>query len=440
MERPSPIERPLDPAEIFFHLLDRVSCTNFAVFAERAGHLDPDRLRDALAAIRTEDSLLQVSIARSPENGLRFARGPEKPIELRAVDTTADDWQPWIERELGRPFADGASPLVRCLYLQWPNPQRCVLALTFHHAIADGRSGTDLLRRLLGHLAAPRPLRDVSTAAPLPPMHDVFPARFRWAEQPEAAEQALGVLWQDYRRNGEPTRLPWLVTRATDRVPRFLRVVLPQDVVDRLLAASRQHGTSLHGALCAAHLLAEHRLLATTDRTRLFLSCPVDMRPHLSPEQPTAPTGLYIALIYASYEVDRATALWNLAGEVTSYTRQQLARGDGHAFFTLYGLDRVLAEPEGMTRFTKMVLSTPQGLSVSNVGRVPSVESDPEVDAISFVLCPMPYQSVFSSISTYADRLIINTVYDAGKLADETAQALTNGVHELLLAAAEMRG
>jgi hypothetical protein len=42
-----PINRPLDPAETFFFLLDRLSNMNFAVFAARTGALDAQRVRAA---------------------------------------------------------------------------------------------------------------------------------------------------------------------------------------------------------------------------------------------------------------------------------------------------------------------------------------------------------------------------------------------------------
>jgi hypothetical protein len=152
--------------------------------------------------------------------------------------------------------------------------------------------------------------------------------------------------------------------------------------------------------------------------------------------QPIAPTALMITMLAATFVVDGATDFWTLAREVVAHTRMQLARGDGHLFFNLYALDRAVAEADGPARFNKMVMATPQGSSVSNVGRVPLVEADPAVEAISFALCPMPYQSVFTSVTTYADRMHINLAYDAGKQPDASAQACADGMRDLLLAAA----
>ena len=73
---------------------------------------------------------------------LRSAAG--LPIMLECRQTSPGSWQSWIEHELGRPFGLDEAPLLRCKYLHWSSPDRSVLALTFHHAIGDGRSGVEL--------------------------------------------------------------------------------------------------------------------------------------------------------------------------------------------------------------------------------------------------------------------------------------------------------
>jgi hypothetical protein len=85
-----------------------------------------------------------------------------------------------------------------------------------------------------------------------------------------------------------------------------------------------------------------------------------------------------------------------------------------------------------MERFAKSILATWQNTMVSNVGRVAAIDSDPAVDAISFALCPMPYQTLFNAVSTYKDKLLLNVGYDAGKLADGIAMELAAGMRDAL--------
>ena len=433
-----PIDRPLDPGEAFFFLADRSSCMNFVLFAERRGHLDAGRIRAGLAVLQQENPLLQARISWTAEAGLRFRSAAGLPIMLECRQTSPGSWQSWIEHELGRPFGLDEAPLLRCKYLHWSSPDRSVLALTFHHAIGDGRSGVELLRRLLDLIAAHAVSSPRTAIAALPPMYAVFPPRFRWSDQPDTAEQVADQMIADYKRHGRVGRLPWLAgtdLSASTRAPRFIRFIVPPEITRRLLALSRQHGASLHGVLCAAQLLAQYRLQASGQKQALLLSCPVDMRPYLEPVQPATPTGLYVTLISASYALEPNTDLWELAREVVGQTRRQLERGEGHLFFSMYGLEETPLAPDSEARFIKALLASLNHTMVSNIGRVATVESDPAVDAISFALCPMPYQLLFSAVSTYLDSLIVNLNFDAGRLEEQAAAELAEAMREILLEA-----
>lgn len=430
------VSRHLDPAEAFFFMADRVSCMNFAILAERSGHLDPELIRSSLAVIQDENPLLQVRIRWTDDHGLCFEPAAGTPIDLACRTVDAGDWQRWIERELAHPFAPGSAPLMRCRYLEMSSPGRSVLVLVFHHSIADARSGIELLRRLIDCIAARTTSRTRANAAPLRPMHQAFPPRFRWAEQLGSAKQVKNALIADYRRHGKATPMPWLSSDAPTRTPRLIRVEFPPAVTLRLLESSRRHEASVHGALCAAQLLAQHQSGMGRDPATLFLSFPVDMRALLEPAQPIAPVALYASLISAAFAIDADTGLWALAREVVAQTRRQLDRGEGHIFFHLYGLDGTPVKPARMEAFTKLLLSTWQNTMVSNIGRVAAIDSDPEVDAISFALCPMPYQTLFTAVSTYKDRLLLNIGYDAGKVSDATAAKVAAGVRKALQEAA----
>ncbi|MBK6998921.1 MAG: hypothetical protein IPH35_02730 [Rhodoferax sp.] len=436
--------RPLDPGEAFFYMTDRVSCMNFVLFAERCATLEPTQIRNALNVIQQENPLLQTRIVWNEENGLRFEPAPDAPISLECHPVTENNWLTYIENELARPFAEDVAPLARCLYLQIDadvdTAAHSVLVVCFHHSIADGRSGEALLRRLLDCIANKTTLADaIKPPTGMPPMSAVVPERFRWTQREEEAEALMDVQMRDYKRHGLVARQPWLNSAAPTRIPRLIRLSLPPEATRRLLMQARAHESSVHGALCAAQLLAQyrlHRLHGGEQPSTLFLTCPIDLRTHLEPIQPTIPIGFYTSLLSASLMLDTHTDFWDLARRVVAQTRRQAARGEGHLFYNLYGLDGGTISPDRMARFGKAVLSSWQNTMVSNIGVVASVDNDPAVEAISFALCPMPYQVLFNAVSTYKDRLILNVGYDAGKLQPETAHTLTTAMQELLLAAA----
>jgi NRPS condensation-like uncharacterized protein len=441
--------RPLDPGEAFFTLADQVSGMNFVVFAERTGALPPERVRHALDVIQRENLLLQVGIDWVDENGLCFVRAPEVAIELRCHDVNEATWQNLIEQQLSKPFAIASAPLMRCLVLNVSSdsdaniapqaPARSVLALSFHHAIGDGRSGTALLCRVLKLIAIDDPVPVTEAPAvevdAMPAMQNLYPARYRWADQPDTAKQLKGALIGDYRRHGALTPIPWLAPQAKSREPKFIRLSFAPDVTNALIAAARAKGSSVHGALCAAQLMAQLALQPSDEPNVFCLSCPVDMRPHLEPAPAASPTGLYVSIVSSTFSVNTSTGFWDLAREVITQTRQQLARGEGHLFFNMFGLDGTSVMPERVAPFHQKVLASLPNTMVSNVGTVALVTEDPAVTAISFALCPMSYQTLFTAASTYQGQLVLNVGFDAARLSDGHAQTLARRIGDHLNAA-----
>ncbi|HEY8906870.1 MAG TPA: condensation domain-containing protein [Rhodoferax sp.] len=432
------ISRSLDPGEAFFFLSDQVSCMNFVVFAERNGLLKTERIRSALDSVQQENALLQTRIHWTEEDGLRFEPAPGHAIALICHQVAAQNWHSVIEQELSQPFPLESAPLMRCLYLEVQvsdamTAASCVLALTFHHSVADGRSGTEILRRMLGLMAhdTTPPVRSQTTH--LPTMAELMPARYRWAERPEEAKQLRSTLLNDYRRHGVLPVMPWLATEAAGREPRLIRLQLDADTSQALIAQARANDSTVHGALCAAQLLAQYRLQQTAEPAAFFLSCPVDLRSHLEGAPPTTPTGFFTSLISGTFQTGPDTEAWELAREVISQTRLQIARGEGHLLYHLYGLDGSPVPPQAMEPFRKKTLASFPNTMISNIGAVAPVADDPAVQAISFALCPMPYQTLFTAASSYKGRLLLNIGYDAQRLTDGTAQALAQGLHDILL-------
>jgi hypothetical protein len=445
--------RPLDPGEAFFTLSDQVSGMNFVVFAERVGALPPERVRRALDVVQQENLLLQARIEWVDEQGLSFVHAPGASIELRCLEVNETHWQNPIEQQLSEPFAMGSAPLTRCLVLNVSSdseanapahpPARSVLALCFHHAIGDGRSGSALLCRMLSLIASDELMTVVEASAAkapdaMPAMLGLHPARYRWAEQPDAAKQLRSTLIGDYRRHGALTPVPWLTAQSGTREPRFIRLSFERGVTDALLNTARTKGSSVHGALCAAQLLAQLALQPGTDPNVFCLSSPVDMRAQLEPVPSVSPTGLYVSIVSSTYSVNASTGFWDLAREVIAQTRLQIARGEGHLFFNMFGLDGAPVMPERQAPLTQKVLASLPNTMVSNVGAIATVAVDPAVTAISFALCPMPYQTLFTAASTYQGQLVLNVGYDAARLSDADAQTLAQGINDRLQAAVRM--
>jgi len=414
---------------------------NFVVFAQRSKALPLERIQPALAVLQQENALLQVRIDWTEERGLRFEPAPGQPIALHGHQRAPNAWQDLIEAEFSKLFAVGSAPLMRCHAITLQDASTAattsVLALTFHHAIADGRSGAALLRRLLTLLASTTPLPQPTAATALEPMSALMPNACRWAEHPQEAKALRDVMIGDYRRHGKLSPLPWLAKETSGRNPRFLQVTLPADVGRRLRNMARQQGTTLHGLICAAQLLVQRTLQEGEARSTFFLSCPVDLRPHLLTTPPLAPTEMLISLASNTFQIDDATGIWPLARAIIDQTRLQLARGEAHLLYHLFGLTGEPVRPSQLEPFAQKVLASLPNTMVSNIGAVDAVPEDSHVQAISFALCPMPYQTLFTAASSYADQLILNVGFDAERVSAAHANALATQMRARLLQALE---
>lgn len=423
--------RSLDLAEKFFWLLDHVSCMNFVVFAELDCLVPLTALQAALADLQAAQPLLNCMIASDRNGQLVFMRR-SAPLPLRVADVADGEWPTEVAAELAVPFPDESCPLARAIYLTRIGSGTSVLGLTFHHAIADARSAMTVLRALLRVAWAGERI-DLPAYAVPPPMHSLFAAEHDWHRRPDDVSAIVRLKSQDARRYGRPAPLPWLDPEQAARIPRFLRIVLDSATTKDLLQQCRLKCCTLQGALGAAQLLAERELLDGEDEVTLSLTQPVDLRPHLASAPDPNGLGMYVTLLSASYAVHPGASFWNLAAQIRGDIRTQLTRGDGQVLFAEMQTATVLPSRAGMAAFRKAMLTTAPGSVVSNIGTVAAVESKLPVTSLSFVLCPVPYQAVFTAVSSYGGRLFVNVNYDAAKMAHHSARHLADRMQALLM-------
>ncbi len=429
--------RLLDPAEHYFWLLDQTACMNFVVFAELDRQFPLARWQRALDILCRETALLR-TVLRPAEGGrLRFLVRTTLSIGFDERQETTDTWLKTLATQLEQRFTAFDAALVRALHLPLSDG-RTVVALTFHHALADGRSGMNLLKALLdnvvrGDSATP----DHRLAAGL---HDHFPARFDWPRQPEALHRLANLRRAELKRHGLPDRLQGLHATAPNREARILRIELDQEQTRALRQACQSAACSIHGALGAALLLALHEADGRAQDLTLSLTTPADLRPLLDPadgKNPTELLGLYISMLSANYPVAAGTGFWPLAKTIGDEVRQTLQRGDGHLLYHLYQPCSIPADqPQALADFNATVARAHPSALLSNLGVVeaPSGAGDAGVTAMSFALCPMPSQCAFAAVTTFSGRLLINLIVDLARMPLKMAETLAKSLQDRLLA------
>ena len=246
--------RPLGICERFFYLYSLGFPVHFCLAAHIEGAIDLTKFGAALEQVRKRHSALRVCIVEDEETGPRFYR-TDNPIEVNvvAVDAAAD-WHGVVESELSLPFDTFPGPLMRATVLS--GPDGASIALTFHHAIVDGLSGTRILHDVMRALAdecletlPPPPLIEemIASVAPHPLVageepshHDISKAGSRAAQGSEKFTANLAIAEWD------------------------------QEETARLLRSCKANGTTVHGAICAA----ASRHLPASDADAVRMHCP----------------------------------------------------------------------------------------------------------------------------------------------------------------------
>jgi hypothetical protein len=254
--------RSLGSLEHLFWLYDQNRFVHFAVTALISGETSPRDWRRALDRLQKRHPILSVCIGGEPGSVPSFRQADGTPIPLRIVEDEPElRWEAEVGEELATPFNPSQAPLTRAVLIQ--GARDAAFMLVAHHSIADGLSLAYAIRDTLDALAG-RSLRPLPWLPSQDDMMNVSDSLADGQEQDQAEAPTPAV----YRRhdNARPTvkglRLsPGLTSSVRDR--------------------ARQEGTTVHGALCAALVLAFREVFAAWREIPLRILSPINARPLL---------------------------------------------------------------------------------------------------------------------------------------------------------------
>lgn len=417
---------------------------NFVVFAEINCVFPTEALTASLRYVVNENALLCLALVPDETHRLHFetindslhceVHSAAPASDLQGLESELNRSFPcheWLWRAHAFPFSDG--PGMR-------------LALTFQHSLADGRTGINLLSEWLNRLLnSPsgnhETLADTAqSGTPLNPgLHDLFPPRFQWENQPEAAAQLARQRRDEFKAHTPPSFPDYFCRGQRPRLPAIRPLVLSAEQTQTLLHRCRQAGCTLHGLIAAVQLLALHEVADSDPSLNLrlthSLTTPADLRPSLTHEGGTGQTlnGLYISMLSLNVPIDTDTDPFELARHITQTTRQQLERGDGHLLYHLYQPLNFTADEASVAQFSQQVEKAHPNSLISNLGRLETLTNDTDsaVQRMAFALCPMPSQLLFNAVTTYQGQLVMNLNFDLGRTPDATAQAIHHHMQTL---------
>jgi hypothetical protein len=313
----SAVERKLSPSEKLWWVIDQECRSNFVMHSHVTGSITEDVLRPSLDAIQARHPLLRVSIKRDGWNSLSFRTSGVPSLPLRIVEGPTDAWVEEAEKELHEGFSVQEGPLARCTLVRHAQEDNTLL-LAFHHAIGDGISGSFLMRDLFqaAALVCSGQKCELPPLEPKREMNAYFPdwalgLSGRWRSMKFGGRMLGAVL-----RYGKPA-IPKFDIKAPpkERRARIVTHRLNPDFIDRLHRRAHKEGTTLHGAMLAAQILAIAHDREDSKERPYFIGSPVNLRKRLNP--PVGEDIGFFVTVGASINLAKPdTEFWPLAKAV----------------------------------------------------------------------------------------------------------------------------
>jgi hypothetical protein len=433
------MERALCDMERAFFLLDRGTRFNGVQVVRLRGPLDEALLRQGLLRLQARHPLLRVRL-RGDDRQLAFTDEHAAPLPLAWLHRHSDDdWQRVAEAELNRPFAVDGDHLTRLTVLH--GAEGSDLVLSHHHVTADALSIIFAVRDLLTDLDALR--RGESLAAPeslplLPPMPSLLPPSARGLRLLPAMNH---FFWKHVV--GRPLRRAQTMpieqsVPASERRNRLVHRFLDGDLLLKLKERARREQTTIHGALCAALLLAtsrevfEERVGRGTATTVGCFSA-VNLRGELVPSVGEE-MGLYISQVTTFHQVVPPPSLWQLARESRQRLTETLASGEQFLTMPLIGLF-IPRFGDVAQRFVRNFdAASPALTGVTNLQKLPiprdygalSIEDYQITVGLSVV------GQLLLAVTTVGERLNLNLVFVEPLLSRARVERIADGLLGLL--------
>ena len=447
-------ERPLCDMERAFWLLDRGTCVNGLGVVTVRGPLDEGLVQAGLAQLSARHPLLRVRVV-GDDRSLRFSEAGAGPIPLRVLrQKSAEQWQQLVEQELNLRFAADADHLVRVTLLM--SPGRSELIITAHHVIADALSIVFMVRDLLTNLAellaerasaAPPPTLTTALLPPieslplLPPMPALLPRAARGLGR-------LGQMNAFFRKHVlsrpfRPLRKLPIEQSAPPEARRncLVQRTLPPEQTRALGQRAHTEGASVHGALCAALLLATAEVvyaeeLAAGKPTTVGCFAPINLRDKLDPPV-GADLGLYISQVTTFHQIVPRPPLWELARAVKTQLTATLESGEQYLTMPLIGMFIPWGKEPGPRFIRRFDGGSPGALGVSNLARppIPGRYGPLSIENLHLAVGVSVVGQLLGVVTTWEDQLTLNLVFVQPLLSRARAQRIAEAALGYLRAA-----
>lgn len=440
-----PTCRPLSSWEQQVWLCDQVSPTHFAVTAQIKGEFSVEQLKQALAQLQQRHPLLRVRIALDEVQQPWFVENTAK-IPLRVLLREGEQhWEREVERELSEPFVWSQAPLVRVVLLHSTDISE--LIVTCHHSIADGMSSWFLIRDIFQILAT-----DETFFQPLSAIPTVDSLILRKVDQTNIPLQTTSdnpsLLNQGSGGKALVSPQPKFLSSTGAGTPlshirhRVRSANITPETTKLLASCCHQEQTTVHGAICAAFLLAIAKRMPlgqnpSEQLTNLNCFSAINIRQYLMPAV-GEDVGYYVNGKQTRHSLSPNATLWEVAHSVKQQLKQEMVP---EKIFSeiLYSQESMATNPSVKSVQQGIVEYFEPGLAVSNMGclKLPQQLEPLQLEAIYGPVGITPWENkAVVGAATVRDQLFLTLAWpdytmstvDAEKLLQEAIHLLNTAI------------
>jgi hypothetical protein len=206
-----------------------------------------------------------------------------------------------------------------------------------------------------------------------------------------------------------------------------IELLVEREAAGTLLEKARAEGTTVHGAICAATLLATAAICDDGGTIRWPIASAVDMRSRLDP--PMAPEQLAnaISMIATPTDVAASDELWDLARAVRDQLLERMKRGDGHALWAAFPPNWMLPPTEtAARRLVRAMSGKPMPLIVTNIGALEHPAAP--VRELSFAMGAQPNCALVLGAVSWRGELRLCASFNEELIGREASRELTDGL------------
>ncbi len=305
--------RKLGALERWFWQMGQHRPNHFVMAAEVHGTLLRSQWIHAAEQVLARHPLLSSVLRLDPDGDAHYWRSPiiNLPITFKHWES-ASQWHEDVRSEMSLSLETERAPLIRMTILEGVG--RCMLVLSLHHSVADGMSSLFIIRDLLNSLSgtALEPL-DV------PPSQDQLIAALNLTLTPPEAEPAV----------------PYTYRELDGALPYVDSAELSPRITSALLSHSRREGTTLHGTITAAAVLAGRALSEQWRTSTVRVFSPVNLRKTLNLDDASV---IALGVGPSSYPPGGADTLWELARSTRKQLRKFLTKDSPAGVQALFDL------------------------------------------------------------------------------------------------------